>query len=58
MKYKIYFQINESKFKISVNAKNKEEAKLKILDKITIVKIEKELDPEIERLKKVFNIKD
>ena len=54
MVYKLYFQINDKKFKVEVNAGSKAEAKLKLLEKIEFIKIEGE-NPEEESSSDFFN---
>jgi len=59
--FTIYFEFSGHKFKHKVIAENKEKAKIKALrelaSKINIVKIKEEIDPTVEFLKDIFNLK-
>lgn len=71
MVYKLYFKINDKKFKVEVDASSKAEAKLRLLDKIEFIKIEGEKSEEpssdffnfdrdgdpVDYLKEIFGMK-
>lgn len=57
-KYLIYFEIFGKKMKTEIMARDREDAKRKMKEKIIFHKIEKISDPTVDYLKNIFRIKD
>ena len=57
-KYLIYFEIFGKKMKTEIMARDREDAKHKMKEKIIFHKIEKISDPTVDYLKNIFRIKD
>ena len=57
-KYLIYFEIFGKKMKTEIMARDREDAKRKMKEKIIFYKIEKISDPTVDYLKNIFRIKD
>ena len=57
-KYLIYFEIFGKKMKTEIMARDREDAKRKMKEKIIFHKIEKTSDPTVDYLKNIFKIKD